>query len=31
MGFDFEKLDSIALRGKEEEVLLYAVHKIDNF
>ena len=27
--FNFNKLDSIALRGKEKKVLIYAVHKAD--
>jgi adenylate cyclase len=28
--FNFNKLDSIALRGKEKKVLMYAVHRIDS-
>lgn len=30
MRFEFSKLDSIALRGKEKKVLIYAVHEADN-
>ncbi len=31
MRFDFSKLDSIALRGKEKKVLIYAVHEKNNY